>query len=75
MGARRSTDRHQARSAMFLAHPLADGARNNEISVQLLRWLERAGSKPSRGYSNPEGGRCRGTEPPGEPDLSRWNVP
>jgi hypothetical protein len=22
-------------------------------------------SKPSRGYSNPEGGRCRGVEPPG----------
>lgn len=26
------------------------------------------GRKPPRGYANPEGGRCRGVEPPGEPD-------
>jgi hypothetical protein len=34
----------------------------------------RTGSKPSRGYSNPEGGRCREVELPGQPDLSRWHV-
>jgi hypothetical protein len=34
----------------------------------------RAGSKSSRGYSNPEGERCRGVEPPGQPDLLRWHV-
>jgi len=31
--------------------------------------------KPSRGYSTPEGGRCRGVEPPGKPDPSGWDVP
>jgi hypothetical protein len=36
--------------------------------------IRRAGSKSSRGYSNPEGGRCRELELPGQPDLLRWHV-
>jgi hypothetical protein len=33
------------------------------------------GSKPPGGYSNPEGGSCRGVEPPGNPDPPSWYVP
>ena len=86
MDAGRSTDRQQARTAEILAQRLTPLALVWRKPSQWARvfglarffWTSCSrsltGSKPSRGYSNPEGGRCRGVEASGKPDLSRWYV-
>jgi len=74
MGAGRSTDRHQVRCSVSGPSAYADGARDAKEQSSHFGGSLLTGRKPSRGYSNPEGGRCRGMEPPGKPDLSRWHV-
>jgi hypothetical protein len=65
MDAGRPTGRHQARA---VSEARASGA-GASLRIRMARAdfgsCVRAGSKPSRGYANPEGGRCRGVETPG----------